>query len=116
MTEGGFSSYLDMEEMTFIPDASSLTALYAVYALLSGGNETGTMSVEQIVSFVSENMNNPLLAPFISEETKEQIGGMSGMLESAKDMLVGIFSSTRRGFGFVTVEGYDEDFFIPASG
>lgn len=31
-----------------------------------------------------------------------------------KDMLVGIYSSTRRGFGFVTVEGYDEDFFIPA--
>ena len=32
-----------------------------------------------------------------------------------KGMLVGIYSSTRRGFGFVTVEGYDEDFFIPAS-
>jgi len=32
-----------------------------------------------------------------------------------KDMMTGIYSSTRRGFGFVTVEGYDEDFFIPAS-
>ena len=31
-----------------------------------------------------------------------------------KDMLTGIYSSTRRGFGFVTVEGYDEDFFVSA--
>lgn len=31
-----------------------------------------------------------------------------------KNALVGIYSSTRRGFGFVTVEGYDEDFFISA--
>ena len=30
-----------------------------------------------------------------------------------KDMLVGIYSGTSRGFGFVTVEGFDEDFFIP---
>ena len=30
-----------------------------------------------------------------------------------KDMLVGIYSGTSRGFGFVTVEGVDEDFFIP---
>ena len=112
MTEGGFSSYLDMEEMTFIPDASSLTALYAVYALLSGGNETGTMSVEQIVSFVSENMNNPLLAPFISEETKEQIGGMSGMLESAKDMLVGPEHSLMMIYTTLPVESDETEAFI----
>lgn len=31
-----------------------------------------------------------------------------------KDMLTGTFSSTRRGFGFVTVEGYEEDFFVSA--
>ena len=31
-----------------------------------------------------------------------------------KNMLVGIYSSTRRGFGFVTVDGYDEDFFVSA--
>ncbi|MBP3232884.1 MAG: ribonuclease R [Eubacterium sp.] len=31
-----------------------------------------------------------------------------------KNVLTGIYSSTRKGFGFVTVEGYDEDFFIPA--
>ena len=30
------------------------------------------------------------------------------------NMLVGIFSGTRRGFGFVTVEGEDEDFFVAA--
>ncbi len=29
-----------------------------------------------------------------------------------KGMLTGIYSGTRRGFGFVTVEGYDEDFFV----
>ena len=28
------------------------------------------------------------------------------------ESLIGIFSSTEKGFGFVTVEGYDEDFFI----
>ena len=31
-----------------------------------------------------------------------------------KGMLVGIYSGTRRGFGFVTVEGYEEDFFVSA--
>ena len=31
-----------------------------------------------------------------------------------RGVMVGIYNSTRRGFGFVTVEGYDEDFFIPA--
>ncbi len=31
----------------------------------------------------------------------------------SKDMLVGIYSGTKRGFGFVKVEGYEEDFFIP---
>ena len=29
-----------------------------------------------------------------------------------KGMLVGIFNGTKRGFGFVTVEGYDDDFFV----
>ena len=30
------------------------------------------------------------------------------------NMLVGIYTSTRRGFGFVTVEGMEEDFFVAA--
>ncbi len=29
-----------------------------------------------------------------------------------KGMLVGIYSSTRQGFGFVSVEGYEDDFFV----
>ena len=31
-----------------------------------------------------------------------------------KGVLVGIYSGTKRGFGFVTVEGYEEDFFVAA--
>ena len=31
-----------------------------------------------------------------------------------KDVMVGIYSGTRRGFGFVTVEGYEDDFFVSA--
>ena len=31
-----------------------------------------------------------------------------------KNVLTGIYSSTRKGFGFVTVEGYDDDFFVSA--
>ncbi|MCR5214853.1 MAG: ribonuclease R [Eubacterium sp.] len=30
-----------------------------------------------------------------------------------KDLLIGIYSSTRKGFGFVKVEGFDEEFFVP---
>ncbi|MCR5105251.1 MAG: ribonuclease R [Eubacterium sp.] len=31
-----------------------------------------------------------------------------------KGVMTGIYSSTKKGFGFVSVEGFDEDFFIPA--
>lgn len=112
MTEGGFASYLDMGETAIRPDASSLTALYAVYALLSGGNENGTMSVEQIYSFVSENLDNPLLAAFINEETKEQISGMSGMLDSAKNMLVGPDHSLMMIYTTLPVESDETENFI----
>lgn len=33
--------------------------------------------------------------------------------KSNKKVLSGIFSSTKSGFGFVTVEGYEDDFYIP---
>lgn len=44
----------------------------------------------------------------------EKINEKPAPEKSSEDRyLTGIFSSNTKGFGFVTVEGYDEDFFIP---
>ncbi len=44
----------------------------------------------------------------------EKINAEPAPVKSGEDKyLTGIFSSNTKGFGFVTVEGYDEDFFIP---
>ncbi|SEF48774.1 RNAse R [Eubacterium ruminantium] len=64
-----------------------------------------------------------------TEEEKQQLLDILTMLEeeykiiktrnnrympTPKDTHVGIFTGNRKGFGFVTVEGYDDDFFIHA--
>ena len=63
-----------------------------------------------------------------SEEDKQLLDSLDDLTEeykiiktrnnrfmlTPKDTHVGIFTGNRRGFGFVTVEGYDEDFFIHA--
>lgn len=47
---------------------------------------------------------------YLSEKINEKLAPE----KSGEDRyLTGIFSSNTKGFGFVTVEGYDEDFFIP---
>lgn len=42
------------------------------------------------------------------QETKKKVSKKA-------DTLIGIFTGNAKGFGFVTVEGYEEDFFVPAS-
>lgn len=53
-------------------------------------------------------------APEQEKEVPEVSEEQDRTAESTADKyLTGIFSSNTKGFGFVTVEGYDEDFFIP---
>lgn len=50
----------------------------------------------------------------LMQEGKIQISGKGKYSLSEGEMLTGVFESHPNGFGFVTVEGYEEDFFVPA--
>ena len=49
------------------------------------------------------------------EEGKAEVTGKGKYVKSEGKFLTGIFTAHQRGFGFVTVEGEDEDIFIPAA-
>ena len=79
----------DPESLAAGLNSETLQALYALYALQNGGNESGTLSIEQVFSFVSGNLDNPLLGAFLSSERKEQIQSLEEMPGAVKQMMVG---------------------------
>lgn len=50
------------------------------------------------------------------EEGKVEVSKKGKYIKSENNNLIGIFEGHNRGFGFVTIEGMEEDIFIPESG
>jgi len=123
MTGGSFAAYLNMGGASKMPaqeaaaaqdmlSEESLTALYGVYALMNGGNESGTLSIEQVFDFVNSNLDNPLLGAFLSTERRELVRQYADVLTSAKEMLTGPTHSLMMIATKLPVEAPETEIFI----
>ena len=95
-----------------LPDENTLRMLYSFYALQSGGNEKGTLSPDELFRFILDNIDNPLLAPFISKEQKEQLGRMEGLMDYAASQLRGNSVSLMMIATLLPVESEETEAFI----
>lgn len=120
LTGGAFSAYMgsgslsadSMQAMTEQITEENLRAVYMLYGLQNGGNPSGTMSIEELFTFISNNLSNPLVAGFLDEDMKARVEGMSGMLSQAKDMLIGDTHALMILYTTLPVESEETDAFI----
>ena len=92
--------------------ADDLKLLYSFYAMLNGGNEGGTLSIEQVLRFVLDNAGNPLIAPLIPSERKEQLKEAENLLSYADSQLRGETAALMMISTTLPLEGEETESFV----
>ena len=93
----------DTDLSALLPDAGTLRMLYGLYALQgaagknadeaagTSGEDDGQqrLSLEQLIAFISKNLENPFIAGLVSDEQKEAMAQMDSLLAYAGSQLRG---------------------------
>ena len=109
MTKDELKDLLLIEDDSELKDALSSLVAEKKIAKASDGTYSILLQKREMPVYSSDEKSEKAaeVAPPVSEEktVEEKV--------SEDKYLTGIFSSNTKGFGFVSVDGYDEDFFIP---
>ena len=79
----------DMELEGMDLNRNTISLVYSLYALSHGGNPEGTLSLEELFTFIADELPQQPLSGLMDMDLSERAAGMKQQLEEGKGQLVG---------------------------